>query len=213
MCGNKHLLLNEYKCEGCGHLFNINNEILTYAEMSNINIIPPENLGYFHKLNIVIGIDDFLFSYFNDNIYVKMGAYEFIKKLHDMGCELVIWSCFPEIIVKHIMSEIKKNTYVIIKNWIFKNDLWKYKNLDMLNRNMDKLLLLDVDIDATVRNRMNSVLVVQNEINKSSILNTILKFVNGLIEWVNLDNSRRIQYYLMNSFMLINNNNLNFLLI
>lgn len=160
-----------------------------FSEPASQVFLPPQQRDSFGRSprTIVIAFEGLLVdSKWNREtgwiVTVRPGVQKFLKTLYQQGYEIVVFSSNLEGVVTPVVLNFDKQRvvshYIFRENMLFKDG--KYiKDLDRMNRDLSKVILIDENPDSCALHPDNAIIVQPRE-NKASELLELLPFFASL---------------------------------
>lgn len=126
-------------------------------------LIPPKAPHLKDKLTVVLDLDETLVYARAGPLYVRPGIEHLLAFLRD-NCETIVWTAGLNRYANAVIAEIDK--HFVVSHTIARDSRWTQqgaKNVKLLNRDMDRLILIDNTPDAIRGNEPNSLLVEDYE--------------------------------------------------
>lgn len=126
-------------------------------------LIPPKAAHLQDKLTVVLDLDETLVYARAGPLYVRPGIEHLLSFLRD-NCETIVWTAGVNRYANAVVSEIDK--HCVVSHTIARDSRWTQqgsKDVKLLNRDLDRLILIDNTPDAIRGNERNSILVEDYE--------------------------------------------------
>lgn len=164
-------------------------------------LIPPKAPHLKGKLTVVLDLDETLVYARRGPLYVRPGIEALLSFLRD-NCETIVWTAGMDSYADAVVGEIDK--HCTVSHTISRNSTWLphgKKDVKLLNRDLDRLILIDNTPDAIRGNEQNSLLVEDYEGGEleDTTLCTLVSLLKDLTYRITLDPSVTVPQYIKNS--------------
>lgn len=133
------------------------------GEGESRHLLPPQDSSVAGRLTVVLDLDETLVYARAGPLYVRPGLEHLLSFLRE-HCETIVWTAGANHYADAVVSEIDKHR--VVRHTIARDPKWVTdgsKNVKLLNRDLDRLILIDNTPDAIRGNEFNSVLVEDYE--------------------------------------------------
>ena len=167
------------------------------------------------KLTIVLDLDETLIRFNNGNLIKRPGLYNFLDKLLEENCELIIFTASNKEYADNIIDEIeiekeyfnkrlyRENTVLIGSNYV--------KDISKLGRELSKTIIIDNDVTCFCLQKTNGILIKEfyaNDIEEKNdkILFNLLKIILNIMKKPFDDIRKELKIYEKIIFETVTNN-------
>eukprot|EP01063_Lacrimia_lanifica_P039694 TRINITY_DN8787_c0_g2_i1.p2 TRINITY_DN8787_c0_g2~~TRINITY_DN8787_c0_g2_i1.p2 ORF type:complete len:262 (+),score=117.87 TRINITY_DN8787_c0_g2_i1:174-959(+) len=132
----------------------------------NKMMLPPQAKEDQGRLCVVLDLDETLIYAREGPLYARPGLDEFLEMLHEK-CEPVVWTAGVKAYAQAVVRNIDKKN--VIRHCVYRHKKWfsgcagYNKDLSLLGRDMDRLLILENTPDCVRGNEANGVVIADYE--------------------------------------------------
>lgn len=164
-------------------------------------LIPPKAPSLKDKITVVLDLDETLVYARAGPLYVRPGIEALLAFLRD-NCETIVWTASMHCYADAVVAEIDKHSAV--SHTISRSSSWLphgKKDVKLLNRDLDRVILIDNTPDAIRGNEQNSLLVEDYEGGEleDTTLYTLVSFLKNLTDRIREDPSMTVPKYIKES--------------
>lgn len=168
-------------------------------------LIPPKAAHLKDKLTVVLDLDETLVYARAGPLYVRPGIEALLSFLR-VNCETIVWTAGIHRYADAVVAEIDK--HCVVSHTISRNSAWQHhgkKDVKLLRRDLDRLVLIDNTPDAIRGNEENSVLVEDYEGGEleDTTLYALVNLLQDLTDRIREDPDITVPQYMKQSLRVI----------